>query len=72
MKKIPFAFLLCFALAGCKKELVELEPYKVNTIQNKGGFGCVYKAKAPGRPEITFTDFCGKYKTGSVVFEVKK
>lgn len=71
MKKTLLIGLLAVGLSSCKKELVELTPYKVSAISTRPTY-CEYTLKAPGRENIIMKDFCGKYQIGQVVFEVKK
>ena len=71
MKKTLLIGFLAFSLLSCKKELVELAPYKVSAIYTRPTY-CEYTLKAAGRENIIMKDFCGKYQLGQVVFEVKK
>lgn len=67
MKKLLLICLLAFSLSSCKKE--KIVTFKISTIAPKG-VACSYSATAPGYPEMTFIDACGKYKRGDVYMRI--
>jgi len=69
MKNLLFAFLLLISFS-CKKD--SFYEYRVTSVSRPGTYACKYTLTAPGKPEITLYDECGKYKNNQVVLTVQE